>query len=189
MKIKSIGLILGSLLLAVLATCAPVSGDAESLPPQAQTATAADRGAYVVLTLPQTLTPALQGQLEAAGIRLFDPLGENRFQAYVPATAVSALTALQADNLISDVTGIDPASKIKGDFANGQQLYDVVVQFYETPTESETAVLADHMTVGRTAVGVMDFVEGQATGAQIKQLAELPFVKLIEPATRNTGGF
>ncbi|MCB8984660.1 MAG: hypothetical protein H6659_12600 [Ardenticatenaceae bacterium] len=186
---KSILTILSSLLLlAVLAACAPTNGAAGQLPPEVQTALPENEGAYVVLTLPETVTPELEGQLEAAGIRLFDPLGEHRYQAYVPQTAVTALSSLQADDLVQDVAIIDPASKIKGEFANARQTYRIVVQFYEEPTEEETAVLADHMNVGRTAEGVMNFVEGRATGAQIKQLAELPFVKLIEPATRNTGG-
>ncbi len=64
----------------------------------------------------------------------------------------------------------------------------MVVQFYAAPTEAQTAVLAESMTVTRTAVGVMNFAEGQATGEQVKQLAELPFVKSIAEAVVSTGG-
>lgn len=186
---KSILIIISSLLLlALLAACASVNDAAAPLPPSVQTMMTENEGAYVLLTLAEAPDPALEIQLNEAGIRLFDPLGENRFQAYVPSTAVSTLSALQADDLILDVAAIEPASKIKGEIADPQAAYDVVVHFYEAPTESETAVLAEHMIVDRTAVGVMSFVEGRATGAQVKQLAELAFVKRIELAVVNTGG-
>ena len=185
-------------LLALTAGCGPAvdrsvaggaaASEAALLPQGVATAIAVDDGAYVVLTLPGTLGAEQKQQLREAGIQLFDPLGENRFQAYVPQTAVSDLSALKSSDLIVDLSPIEPASKIKGKFRNLQQTYGIVVHFYEALTESETAVLSDHMVVHNTAVGAMSFIEGQATGEQIQQMAELPFVKLIEPITRNSSG-
>ena len=170
------------------ATGGPAVSDAALLPQEVATAMADHDGAYVVLTLPGTLDTEREQQLREAGIRLFDPLGENRFQAYVPQTAVSDLSALKSSDLIVDLSPIEPASKIKGKFRNLQQTYGIVVHFYEALTESETAVLSDHMIVDNTAVGAMNFIEGRATGEQIQQMSELPFVKLIEPITRNSSG-
>ncbi|MFO7683913.1 MAG: hypothetical protein R6X34_28105 [Chloroflexota bacterium] len=184
---KQIGLLLAVFLMGVwLVGC--MAGEADDLADRVQAMMDGDAGAYVVLTLPGTVDAALTQQLDAAGIVLFDPLGEYRYQAYVPLTAVPTLTALHDNNVIIDVTAIDPTTKIKGDFADAQAPYAIVVHFYTAPTESETAVLSDTMVVEQTAVGVMNFVEGQATGAQIKQLVELPFVKLVEEAVVSSGG-
>lgn len=181
--------VLALALLAMWATaCAPTGNADELFLQEVQTMMGEADGAYVLLTLASTLTPDVEQRLVEAGIVLFDPLGENRFQAYVPQTAVATLTTLRDANVILDVTAIDPATKIKGAFANPQETYNVIVQFYAAPAENETAVLADHMIVNRTAVGAMNFVEGQATGAQIKQLADLPFVKLVEEAVVSSGG-
>ncbi len=180
---KSIVVILsGLLLITPLAACVPVNDAGRQLPPQVQTLMEENQGAYVVLTLSEALNSELEQRLDEAGIVLFDPLGEYRYQAYVPQTAVSTLATLQDNNLILEVAAIDPASKIKGEFANSQETYNVIVHFYAPPTTNETAVLTDHMIINRTAEGAMNFVEGQATDAQIKQMAELPFVKLIEQA-------
>lgn len=158
------------------------------LPDMMQQAMAEQDGTYVIITLAGTLDEALAGQLGAAGIRLFDPLGEYRFQAYVPQTAVPALAILQAEQTIVSVEAIDPATKIKGAFPDPTERYAIIVHFYAEPTEGETAVLSDLMLVERTAVGAMNFVEGQATGAQIEALSILPFVKGIEEAVISTGG-
>jgi hypothetical protein len=147
-----------------------------------------DDGVYVVVTLAETLDEATVGRLAAAGIALFDPLGGSRYEAYIPATAVSALTALHQDNIITSVASIDPATKIKGAFPDPQESYAIIVHFYVAPTEAETAVLATHMRVERTAVGVMNFVEGWAAGADIPSISQQPFVKGIEETVRSTGG-
>lgn len=186
---KTLLVVLGSMLmLAFLATCAPVNGAVDTLPEQVQVMMDQQEGAYVLVQLSGTLNAETERQLGEAGIVLFDPVGEYQFQAYVPATAVPALTALQANHTIVAVTAIDPADKLKGAFSEPQKVYDVVVQFYAAPTEAQTAVLADSMIVTRTAVGVMNFTEGQATGEQIRQLADLPFVKSIAEAVVSTGG-
>jgi hypothetical protein len=157
-------------------------------PGMMQQAMAEQDGVFVILTLTKTLDEALAQQFEAAGIRLFDPLGDYRFQAYVPQTAVSTLALWQAERHIVSVEAIDPITKIKGSFIDPAEHYAIVVHFYTEPTEAETAVLASQMQVERTAVGVMNFVEGQATGAQIEGLSALPFVKAIEEAVVSSGG-
>ena len=186
---KTLLVVLGSMLmLAFLATCAPVNGAVDTLPEQVQAMMDQQKGAYVLVQLSGTLNAETERQLGEAGIVLFDPVGEYQFQAYVPATTVPALATLQANHTIVAITAIDPADKLKGAFSEPQKAYDVVVQFYAAPTEAQTAVLAESMTVTRTAVGVMNFTEGQATGEQVKQLAELPFVKSIAEAVVSTGG-
>ena len=147
-----------------------------------------DDGVYVVVTLAETLDEATVTQLAATGITLFDPLGGYRYEAYIPATAVSALTPLHHENLITAIVPIGPATKVKGAFPDPQESYAVIVHFYTAPTEAETAVLDSHMRVARTAIGVMNFVEGQAAGAEIPAISELPFVKGIEKAVLSTGG-
>jgi hypothetical protein len=172
-----------------LTACEPTAVPPDNtLPAAVQQALAEQDGAYVILTLAGMLDEALAGQLETAGIRLFDPLGEYRFQAYVPQTAVPALAAWQTDQTIVSVEAIDPASKINGVFTDPARRYAIVVHFYAEPAAGETAVLAEQMVVERTAVGVMNFAEGQATGAQIEALSTLPFVKGIEEAVVSTGG-
>lgn len=186
---KTLLVVLGSMLmLAFLATCAPVNGAVDTLPEQVQAMMDQQEGAYVLVQLSGTLNAETERQLGEAGIVLFDPVGEYQFQAYVPSTAVSALATLQANHTIVAITAIDPADKLKGAFSEPQKAYDVVVQFYAAPTEAQTAVLAESMTVTRTAVGVMNFVEGQATGDQVRQLAEMNFVKSIAEAVVSTGG-
>lgn len=184
---KQIGWLLAIFLLwGWLAGCTP--GQADTLPERVQGMINGRDGAYVIVTLPGTLDETIAQQLDAAGIVLFDPLGEYRFQAYVPAAAVPFLATLHTSNVILDVTSIDPTTKLRGEFADPQAAYAIVVHLYGAPTAMETTVLSDQMVVERTAVGVMNFVEGQATGAQIEQLVELPFVKRVEEAVVSSGG-
>jgi hypothetical protein len=187
MKIGTITLTI-VVLMVLLAACGPTPAESPSLPEEVTAALAEQDGAYVVLTLANTLDASLAQRLEAAGILLFDPLGNNQFQAYLPATAVPALSALRADGTVTGVMAIDPASKIRGEFPDAQASYAVIVHFYATPTAAETAVLAAQMEVEKTALGVMNFAEGHATGAQIREMANLSFVKAIEAAVISTGG-
>jgi hypothetical protein len=187
MKIGTITLTI-VVLMVLLAACGPTPAESPSLPEEVTAALAEQDGAYVILTLSNTLDAALVQRLAEAGILLFDPLGNNQFQAYLPATAVPALTALRTDGTVTGVMAIDPASKIRGEFSDAQETYAVIVHFYAAPTEGETAVITAQMQVEKTAVGVMNFVEGQATGAQIREMANLPFVKGIEAAVISTGG-
>lgn len=176
------------LFLILLAACAPTADENNNLPAEVEEALGENEGAYVILTLATTLDASLAQQLENAGIVLYDPLGENRFQAYLPATAVATLTTLLTNQTITAVALIDPATKIKGDFPDPAAPYNVIVHFYAAPTEAETAVLASAMQVENVAEGVMNFAAGQATGAQIREIATLPFVRGIEAAVISTGG-
>jgi tRNA U55 pseudouridine synthase TruB len=81
----------------------------------------------------------------------------------LPPTAVSTLATLQANQTITGVAAIDPATKIKGAFTDAAKSYTVIVHFYAAPAEAEMAVLANQMAVRDTAVGVMNFAEGEAT--------------------------
>jgi len=185
---KRIVLLLSLFSLVWLAGCGATAAEDGDLPDEVTAALAEQDGAYVVLTLANTLDASLAQRLEAAGILLFDPLGNNQFQAYLPATAVPALAALRADGTVTGVMAIDPASKIRGEFPDAQASYAVIVHFYAAPTAAETAVLAAQMEVEKTALGVMNFAEGHATGAQIREMVDLPFVKAIEEAVISTGG-
>lgn len=174
--------------LVLLAACGPTADEVTTIPAEIEEVLLESDGAYVVLTLATTLDASLAQQLENAGIVLFDPLGENRFQAYLPATAVPSLTTLLTNQTIKGVALIDPATKIQGEFPDPAAPYDVIVHFYTAPSEAETAVLASTMQVENVAEGVMNFAAGQATGAQIREIATLPFVKGIEEAVLSTGG-
>lgn len=174
--------------LVLLTACGPTVAEINTIPVEVEEVLSESDGAYVILTLANTLDVTLGQQLENAGIVLFDPLGENRFQAYLPATAVSSLTALLANRTITGVALIDPATKIKGEFPDPAVPYEVIVHFYAAPTAAETAVLASFMAVEKIAEGVMNFAEGQATGAQIREIATLSFVKGIEATVVSTGG-
>ncbi|MFO7538747.1 MAG: hypothetical protein R6X32_11925 [Chloroflexota bacterium] len=171
-----------------LTACGPTAVDQSYLPHEVATMLADQDGAYVILTLATTLDASLAQQFEEAGILLFDPLGDNRFQAYLPAAAVPALTTLHNDAAVVAVDPIDPAGKIKGTFADRQEPYAIVVHFYTAPSDAETAVLANQMQIDKTAVGPMNFVEGKATRSQIREIATLPFVKGIEEAVLSSGG-
>lgn len=184
---KTIVTMLGVLLVIWgLAACRP--DPATILPDEVQQAMNTQEGAYVILTLADTVDEALADQLAAEGIILYDPLGEYRFQAYVPQTAVPALATRQANETIVGIEAIDPATKIKGTFADATAVYTIIVHFYTAPTAAETAVLSQFMQVEQTAVGVMNFVAGEASGAQIPAISALPFVKGIEEAVLSSGG-
>jgi hypothetical protein len=179
-----------SILMAIvwLVACGPTDAGPASLPEEVEKMLAEEGGAFVILTLADTLDASLQAQLDEAGIVLFDPLGANQYQAYLPQTAVPTLAALQANQNITSVAAIDPATKIKGSFTDPAKSYAIIVHFYKAPAEAETDVLANQMTVRDTAVGVMNFAEGEATANQIEAIANLSFVKGIEEAVVSTGG-
>jgi hypothetical protein len=181
--------ILGALVvLSLLAGCAPAGVEGRPLPPDVEALLAEEGGAYVVLTLASTLDAALERRLDAAGIVLYDPLGGSQYQAYLPAAAAGALADLQAEAVITKVAAIDPESKLKGDFDDPSETYAVIVHLYAEPTTEISAALDEHMTVLRRGEGVMHFVEGQATGAQIRALIALPYVKAVEAAVSYSSG-
>ena len=188
---KPIILVFSLLSLIWLAGCGATAvtvNDLPDLPDEVTAALAEQGGAYVILTFATTLDPALTERLAEAGILLFDPLGGNQFQAYLPATAAPTLDRLRADGVVTGVAAIDPASKIQGEFADAQEIYAIIVHLYAAPTADQTALLADYMVIEQTAVGVMNFMEGQAAAAQIQEMARLPFVKAIEEAVVSSGG-
>jgi hypothetical protein len=174
--------------LSLLVGCGATSVEGKPLPPDVEALLAVEGGAYVVLTFDTTLDSSLEERLEAAGVALYDPLGNHSYQAYLPASAVEVLDELEADERLTDIALIDPESKVRGSFDDPAATYDVVVHLYDTPTADETAALEEGLTVLRTGEGVMHFVEGKATGAQIRALVALPFVKAVEAAVPNTGG-
>lgn len=188
-EMKAIVMLITLLVLAFgLPACSQMPELESEFPDEVATSLAEHEGAYAVLTFSNTLDQALERQLTSVGIVLFDPQADNRYLAYVPARSMGTLAALLADGTIDAVNAIDPSTKIKGEFGDLEEAYPVVVHFYEAPTEEQVTQLGSVMTIWNTATGVMNFTEGQATGAQIEVIARLPFVKWVEPAVISTGG-
>jgi hypothetical protein len=188
-EMKVIAILIALLALGFgLLACSQMPDLEKGLPEEVATSLAEQGGVYVILTLSTTADQALAEQLSAAGIALFDPQGDNRYLAYIPARAVGTLATLLADESIRAVSLIEPATKIKGEFTDLEETYPIIVHFYQAPTSEQAVQLGSAMTIWNTASGVMNFAEGQATGAQIEAIARLPFVKWIEAAVISTGG-
>jgi hypothetical protein len=171
-----------------LPACSQMPDLEKVLPEEIATSLAEQGGVYVILALSITADQALAEQLSAAGIELFDPQGDNRYLAYIPARSVGTLATLLADESIRSVSLIEPATKIRGEFGDPEEAYPIIVHFYQAPTSEQVAQLGSAMTIWNTATGVMNFAEGQATGGQIEAIARLPFVKWVEAAVISTGG-
>jgi hypothetical protein len=189
MTMKATASMLSAMLgLSLLLGCVSTAVEGKPVPPDVEALLAEEREAYVILTFDTTPDSSLEERLELAGIALCDPLGSHAYQAYLPASAVGALGELKAEERVTGVALIDPESKVRGDFDDPAATYDVVVHLYDAPTADETTALEEGLTILRTGEGVMHFVEGQATGAQIRALVALPFVKALEAAALYNGG-
>ena len=150
-------------------------------------------GTYFLIQFNTTLNSKLRQQLTEAGIILYDPLENNVYQAYIPIKAMSRLETLLKRNEIISITNIPLQGKIKSplndpDQVNLSQSYQVTVQFFDVPTTAEKETLEKIMVVDEYAEGVMNFAQGRASGNDLRSIAELPFVKLIEELVPASGG-
>lgn len=150
-------------------------------------------GSYFLIQFKTTLNSSLRQQLADAGITLYDPLENNVYQAYIPIKALPLLEELLKRNEIISITTIPPQAKIKSPLndpgqVNSSQSYHVTVQFFDAPSVAEKETLEKLMVVDEYAEGVMNFAQGHASGNDLRSIAELPFVKLIEEVVPASGG-
>ncbi len=150
-------------------------------------------GSYFLIQFSATLGNELRQQLLEAGVILYDPLGNNVYQAYIPANALPFLEELLKRNEIISITTIPHQGKIKSplndpDQVNSSQSYQITVQFFDVPTTTEKETLEKIMIIDEYAEGVMNFAQGHTSGNDLGSIAELPFVKLIEEVVQASGG-
>jgi hypothetical protein len=150
-------------------------------------------GSYFLIQFRTTLNSELSQRLIQAGIVLYDPLENNVYQAYISVKALPFLEELLKRSEIISITTIPPQGKIKPPLndpnqVNPLQSYQITVQFFDVPTTAEKEMLEKIMVVDEYAEGVTNFAQGHALGNDLRSIAELSFVKLIEEVVPASGG-
>ncbi|MEM7343417.1 MAG: hypothetical protein AAF485_04185 [Chloroflexota bacterium] len=142
-------------------------------------------GSYFLIQFETTLDIELRQELGELGVRLYDPLENSVYQAYIPATALPSLEKILNKNKIISITTIPPQGKLKAPLDDAGQInfeesYLITVQFFDKLTTTEKEMLEKTMTVDEYAEGVINFAQGHTLGSNLNSIAALPFVKLVE---------
>ena len=143
-------------------------------------------GGYFILQFNDlSIDQDTQSKLSASNIRLFDPVAEFGYYAYLPSESLSTIEELLQNGVLERIDLIPDGDKWRDELqedvqTDQQQRVELIVQFFEEPSLTDQEKLEELLDVSAYSFGPVNFAEGTAAANDVEKILSLPFVKLVE---------
>ena len=148
-------------------------------------------GGYYLVQFSYPFPTEERYRLESLGFKFYDCVEEAGLYARIPPGGLKTLQNTMAKGTIRYVGDIPNAAKVAPNLAsqvdeNPGTIFKVIVLTFEAVTSSQLEELGGLMIVDRRSDGPVNILEGRALGSEIFQLAQLDYVRWVEPQVKAT---
>ena len=142
-------------------------------------------GGYFLLQFSSSLDAKTRNVLEQVGVVFFDYIPNNAYYAFLTPESLKTLQQLESEGVLIYVGSIPTAAKLDPGLTeklqeDPEQHLNLIVQFFEEPSQDEKHELELLMEVTSYSFGPVNFAEGSASAGKLEEILALSFVKWVE---------
>ena len=144
-----------------------------------------NNGGYFLLQFSSSLDGKTRNVLEQVGVVFFDYIPNNACLAFLTPESLKTLQQLESEGVLIYVGSIPTAAKLDPGLTeklqeDPEQHLNLIVQFFEEPSQDEKHELELLMEVTSYSFGPVNFAEGSASAGKLEEILALSFVKWVE---------
>jgi len=142
-------------------------------------------GGYFLIQFSSSLDEKTRNVLEQVGVVFFDYIPNNACLAFLTPESLKTLQQLESEGVLIYVGSIPTAAKLDPGLTeklqeDPEQHLNLIVQFFEEPSQDEKHELELLMEVTSYSFGPVNFAEGSASAGKLEEILALSFVKWVE---------